>query len=155
MYYDIETCIMVNQSVNEFYNRFLFKIYALPQDYEFPLETYATFFDNVSHNVRKLFISEGVQVTPIPPTENNHQGNQRLLLVRNVAVETERKTRTIQVAVQTARESRHPRKFMGMLGSNPSTRIASLISSFQYKESKFRVAEAMGEYVLDSVEAAY
>ena len=36
MYYDIETCVMVKQSVNEFYIRFLFKIYALPQDFAFP-----------------------------------------------------------------------------------------------------------------------
>ena len=32
MYYDRETRVMVNQSVNEFYTWFLFKIDALPQD---------------------------------------------------------------------------------------------------------------------------
>ena len=41
----------------------------------------------ISPNVRELLISEGVQVPQILPTETNYQGNQRLLLVRNAAVE--------------------------------------------------------------------
>ena len=87
MYYDRETLIMVNRSVNEFYTWFLFKIDALPQDVAFPLVISSTFFKNLSPDVRELLISEGVQVPPMPPTENNHQGNQRLLLVKNTAVE--------------------------------------------------------------------
>ena len=43
---------MVNQSVNEFYNRFLFKIDALPQGVTLPLDIAATFFKNLSPNVR-------------------------------------------------------------------------------------------------------
>ena len=39
IYYDRETRVMVNQSVNDFYTRFLFKIDALPQDIAFPLES--------------------------------------------------------------------------------------------------------------------
>ena len=78
---------MVYQSVNEFYTRFLFKIDALPQDVAFILEISATFFSNLSPKVREFLISEGVQVPPRPPTENNHQGNHRLLLVRNAVVE--------------------------------------------------------------------
>ena len=42
---------MVNQSVHEFYNRFLFKIYALPQDVSFPLDIAANFFNNLRHDV--------------------------------------------------------------------------------------------------------
>ena len=53
---------MVNQSVNEFYTRFLFKIDALLQDVAFPLYITATLFNNLSPNVRELFISEGFQV---------------------------------------------------------------------------------------------
>ena len=63
---------MVNKSLNEFYTRSLFKIDALPQDFAFPLDIDATFFENFSPNVREFLISEGVQVPPRPPTENNH-----------------------------------------------------------------------------------
>ena len=37
IYYNKETCVMANQSVNEFYTQFLFKIDSLPQDLVFPL----------------------------------------------------------------------------------------------------------------------
>ena len=87
MYYDKENQDMINQSVNEFYTRFLFKIYALPQELGFLLDIAATFFVNLIYNVRKLLISEGVKVTQRLPTESKHQGNQRLPLVRNTAVE--------------------------------------------------------------------
>ena len=43
---------MVNQSVNEFYNLFLFKIDALPQYVAFPLDIAATFFENLSPGIR-------------------------------------------------------------------------------------------------------
>ena len=86
---------MVKQSVNEFYNWFLFKIDSLLQDFAFSLDIDPTFFNKLSPDVRELLISEGVQVPPRPPTENNHKGNQRLILVRNTAVEAEKKTRTI------------------------------------------------------------
>ena len=72
--YDKETQVMVNQLVNEFYTRFLFKIDALPQDLISLLEISATFFKNLSIKVRELLISEGVQVPPMPPTETNNQG---------------------------------------------------------------------------------
>ena len=110
---------MVNQPVNKFYTRLLFKIDALPQDIAFSLEIDATFFNNLSSQVRELFISEGVQVLQRPPTEKNHQGNQRLLLVINVAVEIENNTRTIKEALQPARGRRHPKTLMEMLGGSP------------------------------------
>ena len=47
---------MVNQSVNYSYTRFLFKIYALPQDIVFPLDTSVTFFNNLSHDIREFLI---------------------------------------------------------------------------------------------------
>ena len=108
MYYDRKTRVMVNQSVNEFYTWFD----ALPQDVAFPLDIAATFFNTLITNVRELLISEMAQVPPRPPTENNHQGNQRLLLVINAAMEAVKKTRTIKAAVQPASGSRHPKKFM-------------------------------------------
>ena len=106
---------MVNQSVNEFYTRLLFKIDAFPQDVAFPLDIATTFFNNLSTKVREFLISEGVQVPPRLPTGNNHQGNQRLILVRNAAVEAEKNTRTTKVAVQPSSGSSHPKTFMGML----------------------------------------
>ena len=74
MYYDRETWVMVNQSANEFYTQSLFKIDALTQDVAFLLDIAATFFNNLSPDVREFLISEGVQVPPSQPTENNHQG---------------------------------------------------------------------------------
>ena len=68
MYYDIETRVMVNQSVNEFYTRFLFRIDALPQEVAFPLDIAAIFFNNLSPKIREFLILEGVQVPPRPPT---------------------------------------------------------------------------------------
>ena len=62
MYYDKENQVMINQSVNEFYTQFLFKIDALPQEVGFPLDIAAKFFKNLSPNVREFIISEGVQV---------------------------------------------------------------------------------------------
>ena len=48
---------MVDQSVNEFYTRFLFKIDTLPQDFAFPLDIAATFFNNFIPNLRDFLIS--------------------------------------------------------------------------------------------------
>ena len=107
------------------------------------MDVAATFFNNFSPDVREFLISEGVKAPPRTPTENNHQGNQRLVLVRNAAVEAENKTRTIKQLLQPASGSRHPRTFMGMLGGDPSEKMAGLVSSFQSKESNYMVAEAM------------
>ena len=68
MYYDKETWVMVNQSVNEFYTRFLSKIGALPQYFVFPLEIVVTLFNKLSPKVIDFLISEGFQVSPMPPT---------------------------------------------------------------------------------------
>ena len=87
MYYDKETRAMVNQSVNEFYTRFLFKIYALPQDIVLPIDILETLFNNLSLYLKELLIQEGVQVTPSLSTETSHQGNERLVLFQNAAVE--------------------------------------------------------------------
>ena len=57
MYCDRETRVMVNQSVNGFYTRFLLKIDALPQDVIFHLDISATFFNNLSPDVRGFLIS--------------------------------------------------------------------------------------------------
>ena len=86
MYYDKETRFMFNQSLNEFYTHFLFKIDALPKDGVNPLDISATFFNKLSPNVIEFLISERLQVPPIPPTKTNHQGNQRLPLVINKAM---------------------------------------------------------------------
>ena len=51
IYYDIETCVMVNQSVNEFYTWFLFKIDVPPQDVAFPPNIAANIFNNSSNDI--------------------------------------------------------------------------------------------------------
>ena len=56
MYYDKKNWVMVNESVNEFYTRFLFKIDALPHDVILPLDIAATLFNNLSPNIRELLI---------------------------------------------------------------------------------------------------
>ena len=99
MYYVKETSVVVNQSVNGFYTVFLFKIDALTHNFVLILDIAATLFNNLSPDVRELLISEEVQVLPRPPTKTNHQGNHRLPLIINEAAETEKKTRTIKVAV--------------------------------------------------------
>ena len=93
---------MVNRLVTEIYSRFLFKIDALPQNLVFPIDITITFFNNLISDVRELFISSWVQVPPRPPNKTNHQGNYRLFLVINAAVEAEKETRTINTAVQSA-----------------------------------------------------
>ena len=146
---------MVNHSENEFYTRFLFKIDALPQDFTFPLDVSGTFFNNLSPDVREFLTSEGVQVPPRPPTETNHQGNQRLLLVINETVKPEKKFRTTKAAVQPVSGSLHNKTCMGMIGGNPSTKMDGLVISFQSEESNSMVEESMEEYALASAEAAY
>ena len=48
MYYDREKWVMINQLVNNFYTRLLFKMYALPQDVISPLGIAVSFLKNYS-----------------------------------------------------------------------------------------------------------
>ena len=114
MYHDKDNQVIINQPVNELYTRFLFKIDALPQELGFPLDIAATLFNNLSPDVRDILISEGVQVNQKLPTKTIHQGNQRLILVRNAAVEAEKKTRTIKAVVQPVGGDLHHRTFMSI-----------------------------------------
>ena len=115
MYYNKETRVMVNQSVNDFYIHFLFKIDALPHNVALPLDIAVTFFKNFSPDIREFLISEGVQVPPRTPTETNRQGNHRLLLVINEALEVEKKIIKIKSVVQPASRSCNTRTLMGMI----------------------------------------
>ena len=72
IYYIKETRVVFNQSVNEFYTRFLFKVNSLLQDVMFPIDIAATFSNNLSTDVKEFLISEGFQVPPKLPTKNNH-----------------------------------------------------------------------------------
>ena len=56
MYYDRESNVMVNHSVNEFFIQSPFKIDALPQDVVLPLDIAETFFNNLSPGVIELLI---------------------------------------------------------------------------------------------------
>ena len=145
---------MINQSINEFYTWFLFKIDALLQELGFPLGIAATFFNSLIPDVREFFISEGVQVPQRLPTETNHQGNQRLILVINAAVEAEKNIRTIKSAVQPAGILHH-RTLMSIPGGSPSIKTADLSSSFQSEDNNSMVAETMEEYALASAEVSY
>ena len=51
MYDDKENQVMMNQSVNEFYTCFLFKIDALPHEVVLPLDISAALFKNLSPDV--------------------------------------------------------------------------------------------------------
>ena len=59
---------MINQSVNEFYTHFLFKIDTILQEVGLPLDIALTFFNNLSPDVRELLVSEGVHVPQILTT---------------------------------------------------------------------------------------
>ena len=122
---------MINQSVNEFYTRLLFKIDALPQDVVFPLDITVTLFESFSPYIRELFISEIFQVPSRIPTGTNHQVNQKLILVINAAVEAENNIMEIKVPVQPASGTQHPRKLLVTLGVNPSIQMYDLVSSLQ------------------------
>ena len=52
MYYDKENRVMVKHSVNKFYIRFLFKMYALLQDVVLPLDITTNFLNRLSPNAR-------------------------------------------------------------------------------------------------------
>ena len=130
MYYDKKNQIMVNQLVNKFYTRFPFKIYALQQEVGSPLNITATLFNNLSPDVREFLILEGVKVTKILPTETNHQGNQRLFLVRNAAVESEKNIITKKSAVQPTGGNLHHRISIRMPMVNPLIKTAGFSSSF-------------------------
>ena len=89
-------------------------------------------------------ISEGVQVPQRLPTETNHQGNQRLLLIINAAVEAKRNTITIKAAVKPAGGTLHHRIFMSMPGGSPLIKTAGFISSFKAEENSSMVAKKGG-----------
>ena len=57
MYHDKDNQVMINQLVNEFYTRFVFKIDALPQEVGSLLDIATTFFNKLSPDVRELLIS--------------------------------------------------------------------------------------------------
>ena len=78
-----------------------------------------------------------------PPNETNHQGNQRLLLVRNATVESENKTRTIKAAVQPAIGGLHTCTFMEMIGGKTSIKMARLGGRFKYEGKNSMAAEAL------------
>ena len=71
------------------------------------------------------------------------------------AAETEKKTRTIKSTVQPGGDIRHPRTLMGILGVNTSIKMSGLVIRFQYEENDSMLAETLGEYSLESMEAAY
>ena len=130
MCYDRDTHVIVNQSINEFYTRFLFKIGGLPQDAVFPLDIAANFFNNLSPNIREIFISEGVQV-PQGYQLKKSPGKPEAHFSQKCGSRSKKQVRTKKSVVQPESGSRHPSTFVGVLGENPSTQMAGLGSSFQ------------------------
>ena len=61
----------------------------------------------------------------------------------NAAVESEKKVIAIKAIVQPASGNHNPRKFIGMLGGNPSIQMAGLGSIFQAPDNNYMVAEAL------------
>ena len=136
MYYNIENQVMIDQSVNKFNTIFIFKIDKIPQEVGFLLDIAASFLNNLSPYVSEFLISEGVQVTRRLPTETNHYGNQRIILVRNAALKAEKINRTIKASVQPAGGSLYHQIFMRMPGKISSINPPGLSSSFQYEKKK-------------------
>ena len=64
-------------------------------------------------------------------------------MIINAAVEAENKTIKIKEAVQPESRIRNPRKFMGMLGGNPSIHMTGLISIFQYGDNNYMLVGAL------------
>ena len=62
MYYDKDTLVMVNQSVNEFYTRSPFKINAFPQYIILSLDIASTFLKKLSPDFREFLIPAQVHV---------------------------------------------------------------------------------------------
>ena len=56
IYYDKDTHLTIKQSVKDFYSRFLFKIYAIPQDEVVTLDIAATFFINSSSDISYFLV---------------------------------------------------------------------------------------------------
>ena len=77
---------MVNNSVNEFYTWFLFKIDTLPQEIWLLLDISVNFFNKLIPDVWEFLISEGVQVLQRLYTETNLRINQMLILIINAEV---------------------------------------------------------------------
>ena len=77
---------MVNNSVNEFYTWFLFKIDTLPQEILLLLDISVNFFNKLIPDVWEFLISEGFQVLQRLYTETNLRINQMLILIINAEV---------------------------------------------------------------------
>ena len=56
-YYNKETGVMINQSVNDFYSRFLFNIDALLNDELFLMDIAETLFKKITLGFRDLLVS--------------------------------------------------------------------------------------------------
>ena len=69
-------------------------------------------------------------------------------------MEAEKNIRKIIVAVQPDSGSRHPMTFVGILGGNPSIKMAGMVSLFQSEEYNSIRLYALEEYALTSLEAA-
>ena len=88
-------------------------------------------------------ISEGVKVPLRVPMKTNHYEKQRILLVRNSALEAENKIRTIKSTVQPASECHHPSVFVGMRWRKPLNKMSVLGSIFPYEENNYIVLGTM------------
>ena len=155
MYYDKETRVMVNQSVNEFYTQFLLRIYSIQQVVVLTLGITATLLNSLRPDITEFLTSEGVHPPPRPPTKTNHQVNPRLFLVINVDVETENKIRTIKAVMKPASRGLHPRTFICMLGEKTSIKMAILGGIFQAGKYNYMMLEPLEEYELSSMEEYY
>ena len=64
-------------------------------------------------------------------------------MVRNAAVEAEKKIRTIKVTVQQARRNCHTTTFMGLLGGNLPIKMSGFGSRFQDVDNNSMSVEAL------------
>ena len=88
------------------------------------------------------------------PTKTNNKGNQSLMSVRNVAVESDKNITMNKIALQPAGSIRNPRLLTGILRGGSSIQMAGLGGIFQVEEDNFMLAEAMEEYKIPTTVAA-
>ena len=133
IYYDKETRVMVNQSVNSFYTRFLFKMDTLPQALVFPLYIDAIFLTIWVPTCESSCYEKGTgspkaaEQKQSPRKSESHFGQKCFCGGRKQNIKN-------KSAVKSASGSCRTRKFMVTIGEKPLIHMAGLVSIFQYEE---------------------
>ena len=80
----------------------------------FLLDIASTLLTFLSPDVQEFLVSEGVQIPERITRKTNHQGNQRILLLKDAEVKADKNNGTIKAAFQPVGVVHNPRSFMEM-----------------------------------------